>query len=68
MNDSKRQTSLGGYVGRRVVRYDGSLCAFYRLEGGQKMGREGMRPTAMVDIQYVGFIVEGEPRGGGGLK
>jgi hypothetical protein len=46
-------------VGRSVVGDDGSLGAFYRPEGGQKRGRDGMRPTAMVDLHCVGFRVEG---------
>jgi hypothetical protein len=38
-----------------------SLGAFYRLEGKRERDLEGMRLIAMVDLQCVGFKVEGEP-------
>jgi hypothetical protein len=39
----------------------GSLGPFYWSEGRQERGREGMHPTVMVDLQYIGFGVKGEP-------
>jgi hypothetical protein len=60
MSGGGRQSSLGGHAGRTVVGNDDSLSAFYRLEGGQERGQERMRLTAMVDLQCIGFGVEGE--------
>jgi hypothetical protein len=57
---SRHQSSLGGRVGRSVVGDSGSLGAFYRLEGGQERGREGMHPTTMIDLQCINFGVEGK--------
>jgi hypothetical protein len=59
VNGGGRQSSLGGHVGRSVVGDNGSLGAFYRPEGGQERGRDGMCLMAMVDLQCVGFKVEG---------
>jgi hypothetical protein len=60
MNDGGQQSLLGGHAVRSAVSDGGSLGAFYRAEGGQERGREGMRSTEMVDLQCNGFRVEGE--------
>jgi hypothetical protein len=60
MGGSRRQSSLGGHAGRSAVGGSGSLCAFYKPEGGQERGREGMRLTTMVDLERGG---EGRRRG-----
>jgi hypothetical protein len=39
-----------------------SLDTFYWPEGWQERRREGMRLTAMVDLQCISFRVTGEPR------
>jgi hypothetical protein len=61
MKSGGQQSSLEGHAGRSVVGDDGSLSAFYRLEGRQKRAWEGMRLTVMLDLQCVSFRVEGEP-------
>jgi hypothetical protein len=60
MNDGGQQSLLGGHAVRSAVGDGGSLGEFYRAEGGQERGREGMRSTEMVDLQCNGFRVEGE--------
>jgi hypothetical protein len=62
MNGDGSHPSLGGHAGRSVVEDSASLGAFYRLEGKRERDLEGMRLIAMVDLQCVGFKVEGEPR------
>jgi hypothetical protein len=43
-------SSLGEHAGTSVVGDGSSLGIFYRLEGGQERGQEGMCLTTMVDL------------------